>query len=75
MARRNRFGERKRRIEVRDGDRITMVDRHGSGVLEIEFRGSEFLFTINVLGGNADTSTPVGLSLDPSLFGHNWPEE
>ena len=40
----------------------------------IEFRGSELMLGIDIIGGDADTSNPIGLRVDPSLVGHKWQE-
>lgn len=65
---------RKRLITVRDGDEITLVDRHGNGVLRLEFRGDEDRLDISVIGEGGTTTNPVMLGLDASLVGHQWPE-
>ena len=70
----NKLGERKRRIKILDGDTITLVDKYGNACLTIEFRGPELMLGIDIIGGDADTSNPIGLRVDPSLVGHKWQE-
>jgi len=79
LARRNKLnahklGERKRRIKILDGDIITLVDKDGNTCVTIEFRGTELMLGIDIIGGDADTSNPIGLRVDPSLVGHTWQE-
>ncbi|HKP12235.1 MAG TPA: hypothetical protein VJZ91_09005 [Blastocatellia bacterium] len=65
---------RRRRITIRDGDHLTLVDRHGQACIEVEFRGGEAMLTIDVLGGDGTLNNPVGLSIDPTALNHTWPE-
>jgi hypothetical protein len=75
MPKKNKLGERKRRVMVRDGDRLTLADKNGNDVMQIEFRGSEFLLTVNIIGGDSRLTAPVGLVVDPTLLGHTWQDE
>lgn len=74
MAKRNKFGERKRRITIEDGDRLQLVDKRSEAVVEVEFRGSENTLTVSILGNGGHSANPVLLGVDPALFGHRWQE-